>query len=122
MMTCGALPRRFSMRWVKVLLLVFVAGCATGCAALGIPEAWGTNVSRGESLRKMDPAHIQEDTMGFADRFVTTMASVYDEIERDAGNVRGKDAAHQLKTDLALGAVSAAVNPRPIAGMIDMFV
>jgi hypothetical protein len=70
----------------------------------------------------MDPARIQVDTMGFADRFVTTMGGVYDEIERGTSASAVKDAAHQLKTDLALGAFSAAVNPRPIAGMIDMLV
>lgn len=79
-------------------------------------------MSRKESLKRMDPAHIQVDTMGFADRFVTTMTGVYDEIERGAPTASAKDAAHQLKTDLTLGAFGAAVNPRPIAGMIDMVV
>jgi hypothetical protein len=110
------------MIWLKVALIALLVSMSTGCAAMGIPELGGGSVSRKTSLARMDPAHIQVDTMGFADRFVTTMTSVYDEIERDATKVAAKDAAHQLKTDLALGAISSAVNPRPIAGMIDMFV
>jgi hypothetical protein len=70
----------------------------------------------------MDPALIQADTTGFADRFVTTMTGVYDDLERGAPTSSAKDAAHQLKTDLALGAISNAVNPRPIAGLMDMVV
>jgi hypothetical protein len=50
------------------------------------------------------------------------MTGIYDELERRAPTSAAKDAAHQLKTDLALGAISNAVNPRPIAGLMDMVV
>jgi hypothetical protein len=70
----------------------------------------------------MNPARIQADTMGFADRFVTAMSGVYEKLERRAITPQARDAAHQLKTDLALGAISNAVNPRPVAGLIDMTV
>jgi hypothetical protein len=70
----------------------------------------------------MDPARIQADTMGFADRFVTEMTAVYDGLERRATTPAAKDAAHQLKTDLALGSIGNAVNPRPVAGMMDLVV
>lgn len=70
----------------------------------------------------MDPARIQADTMGFADRFVAAMTTVYDGLERHASTPAAKDAAHQLKTDLALGSIGNAVNPKPVAGMMDLVV
>lgn len=72
------------------------------------------------SLRKMDPVRIQADTMGFADRFVAAMSDAYDEIDRNAPSAAARDVAHRLKTDMAIGAIGNAVNPRPIAGMMDM--
>jgi hypothetical protein len=106
----------------RLILLALLVSLAGGCAQLAIKSPFQGDISRKQSLLAMDPEHIQVDTMGFADRFVTTMTSVYDQIERAAPSTAAKDAAHQLKTDLALGAISAAVNPRPIAGMIDMLV
>jgi transcription termination factor NusB len=98
------------------------SGLMVGCAKPGSAPGGTPAVSRGESLRKMDPARIQADIMGFADRFVTAMTDVYDELERQASTTEAKEAAHQLKTDMALGAISNAVNTRPIAGMMDMVV
>lgn len=110
----------------RLILMVLLAGMASGCAALGIfsrgkPSPKPTTM-RSESLKQMDPVRIQADTMGFADRFVTSMTGVYDQLERQASTPAARDAAHQLKTDLALGAISDAVNPNPIAGLIDMVV
>src|SRR5688500_6817628 len=82
---------------------------AVGAVARGIPQADG---SRTDSSRHH----------GIADRFVTTMTGIYEQLERRAVTPAAKDAAHQLKTDLALGAVSNAVNSRPIAGLMDMVV
>lgn len=110
------------MSWIRIILLALLLAPIAGCTALGIAPHSDAAAVRRESLLKMDPASIQVDTMGFADRFVTTMTGIYDEIERGTSDVATKDAAHGLKTDLALGAISAAVNPRPIAGMIDMVV
>src|SRR5688500_16404487 len=107
------------MSWLRLLLAAQLLWLSAGCASLGIsPLA----PSRAESLKLMDPALIQADTMGFADRFVTTMTGVYEQLERRAVTPAAKDAAHQLKTDSALGAVSNAVNSRPIAGLMDMVV
>src|SRR5947209_15118673 len=98
----------------KLILAATLAGLMSGCAALR-PVA-GVKPTRSESLRAMDPARIQADTMGFADRFVTAMGSIYDDVEKRASNPAARDAAHQLKTELAVGAIGSAVNPRPIAG------
>jgi hypothetical protein len=111
------------MPWLRPIVAALLACLVTGCGAMGRWSPWSKPAaSRGESLTRMDPARIQADTMGFADRFVTAMTGVYDQLERDAPSLVAKDAAHQLKTDLALGAISNAVNPRPIAGLIDMVV
>ena len=108
------------MPWFRFIVTALLAGSVCGCAALH--PAAGTKPTRAESLRAMDPARIQADTMGFADRFVTAMGSIYDDVERRASNPAASDAAHQLKTELAIGAISSAVNPRPIAGLMDMVV
>lgn len=111
-----------SMSWFWLMAALLASGLMVGCAGQGSAPDATPRVSRGESLRKMDPARIQADVMGFADRFVTAMTDVYDELERRAPTTEAKEAAHQLKTDMALGAISNAVNTRPIAGMMDMMV
>lgn len=108
------------MQLLRPVLLVLLVGSAAGCGVLRALQL--APPTRSESLARMDPARIQADTMGFADRFVTAMTGVYDEVERRAPTRAGADAAHQLKTDLALGAISDAVNPRPIAGLMDLVV
>jgi len=108
------------MRSLGFIPGVLMAGVLSGCAAQGVSPEGKIAAVRTASLKRMDPVRIQADTMGFADRFVTGMSGVYDELEKHASTAAAKDAAHQLKTDLALGAISDAVNPRPIAGLIDM--
>lgn len=108
-------PGRPRLRSVLLFLPLF----ATGCTALGIPALAPT---RTESLKRMDPVRIQADTMGFADRFVNAMTGICDQLEHRAITPAAKDNAHQLKTDLALGAISDAVNPRPVAGLMDLVV
>jgi hypothetical protein len=103
-------------RILTALLAASVAGCATHTSPPTNPP------SRAESLRTMDPTRIQADTMGFADRLITAMTRVYDDLERRAPTPAARDTAHQLKTELAIGAVGNAVNPRPIAGLMDMLV
>ena len=100
---------------LTALLAALVAGCATTTSS-------PTKPSRTESLRTMDPARIQADTMGFADRLITSMTGVYDDLEQRASTPTARDTAHQLKTELAIGSVSNAVNPRPIVGLMDMVV
>ena len=111
------------MPLLRLILVLLLAGLLSACGALrSISSPDKPAASRDESLERMNPARIQADTMGFADRFVTGMSGVYDNLERRATTPAAKDAAHQLKTDLALGAISNAVNPRPVAGLIDMTV
>jgi len=108
------------MSSAKLILAATLVGLVSGCMAQH-PVA-GVKPTRNESLRTMDPARIQADTMGFADRFVTAMGSIYDDVEKRASNPAARDASHQLKTELAVGAIGSAVNPRPIAGLMDMVV
>lgn len=111
------------MPWLRVITSIIVACTFAGCGVLAAkksePEVAPT---RAESLDRMDPARIQADTMGFADRFVTAMSGIYDELEKRADSPVAKAAAQQLKTDLTIGAISNAVNPRPVAGLVDMVV
>lgn len=115
------------MRCLRVILAMLLMGFVSGCSLFGTRPAatqptTAPALARSESLQQMDPVRIQADTMGFADRFVTSMAGVCDEMERASTTPAARDAAHQLKTDIALGAISNAVNPRPVAGLMDMVV
>ena len=107
------------MFWLRRILTALLAVLAAGCATTNSQPA---NPSRAESLKAMDAARIQADTTGFADRFITSMTGVYDELEQRASTPAARDAAHQLKTELAVGSVGNAVNPRPIVGLMDMVV
>jgi hypothetical protein len=106
---------------LRLILAFLLAALFPACGILAA-KSKTPDVTRAQTLTKMDPTRIQADTMGFADRFVTAMTGVYDEVERRAPTPSAKDAAHQLKTELALGAIGSAVNPRPIAGMMDLVV
>lgn len=107
---------------LRLVLSALLAGLVTGCTGPGLSAGGRPALSLRESLKRMDPARVQADTMGFADRFITAMTGVYDQLERRASTPAAKDTAHQLKTGLALGVIGDAVNPRPIAGLIDMVV
>jgi hypothetical protein len=111
--------RRRAHQFLPAVVPLLVLFLLPGCGALGIPDLAPT---RKQSLLRMDPVRIQADTVGFADRFVTAMTSVCDKLEASAAMPAAKDYAHQLKTDLALGAISDAVNPRPVAGLMDLVV
>src|SRR5947209_5025406 len=114
---------RCSMIWLRLtLFLMFLGGSVSGCAASKPPPAEEGALPRRESLREMDPVRIQGDLMGFADRFVTAMVDAYDELERRTPAKESKDIAHKLKTDMALGAISNAVNAHSITGLMDMSV
>ena len=114
---------RCRILWLRaLLLLLWLGGVAGGCAAHNPASAEEGGSSRHESLKAMDPVRIQGDILGFADRFVTAMVDDYDELERSAPTQQAKDIAHKLKTDMALGAISNAVNARPITGLMDMLV
>lgn len=109
------------MAWLPAMM-VLLCCLLSGCAAQKPAAAEEGALSRRESLRTMDPVRIQGDLMGFADRFVTAMVDVYDELERRAPGKEAKDIAHKLKTDMALGAISNAVNAHSITGLMDMLV
>jgi len=112
-------PRDLHMFWAPRILTALSAALLAGCATTAASPASPT---RTESLRTMDPTRIQADTMGFADRLIMAMTRVYDHLERRASTPAARDTAHQLKTEIAIGAVGNAVNPRPIAGLMDMLV
>lgn len=110
------------MDWLRLAVTALLCGIMSGCAAQK-PVATGEGaLSRRDSLRTMDPVRIQGDIMGFADRFVTAMVDVYDELERRTPTKESKDIAHKLKTDMALAAISNAVNADSITGLMDMLV
>jgi len=113
---------RRSTIWPRPALILLLGALVSGCVAPQPPSTEEGALSRRESLREMDPVRIQEDTMGFADRFVTAMVDAYDQLERRTPNKQAKDIAHKLKTDMALGGISNAVNAHPITGLMDMLV
>ena len=118
----GEMTRRRGVNCLRPILMVLLCGLVSGCAAQKPAAAEEGALSRRESLRGMDPVRIQGDIMGFADRFVTAMVDVYDDLQRRSPTQQAKDIAHKLKTDMALGAISNAVNAHSITGLMDMLV
>ncbi len=108
------------MIWPRPALIFLLPALVSGCAASKPPLAEEGASSRRESLKQMDPVRIQGDILGFADRFVAAMVDAYGELERRTSEKMTQDIAHKLKTDMALGAISNAVNAHPITGLMDM--
>src|SRR5437773_1366042 len=98
------------MIWPRPALILLLPAVISGCAPSKPPLAEEGALSRRESLKEMDPVRIQGDMLGFADRFVASMVDVYGELERRTSEKMTQDIAHKLKTDMALGAISNAVN------------
>jgi hypothetical protein len=57
--------------------------------------------------------------MGFADRYMSAMADAYDKVKASAPSPEGALKAQEGKVQAALGVLGNAVNPNPIAGLMD---
>ena len=68
----------------------------------------------------IDPEQVQNRTMGFADRYMTTMAAGYEQAQFSSKTLEGKITAQRCKVYAGTGAMGNAANPNPIVGMMDM--
>jgi len=97
--------------------MTIAAGCETTSSLQSSPESL-----QGGPPRRSDPAGVQTAVMGFADRYLSAMADAYDKAKASNPTPEGALAAQQSKVQAALGALGNAVNPNPLAGLMDMAV
>jgi hypothetical protein len=70
--------------------------------------------------KNADPEEIQGTIMSFATRYVTAMTDVFDRVQKESKSPQTQSAAQQGKILAGIGALSNAVNPNPIVGLMDM--
>jgi hypothetical protein len=90
-----------------------------GCSSNHPPAEKGS-AAQFEPIDRIEPEQVQARIMGFADRYVTSMADVYEQAALSAPTAEGRIMAQRAKLYAAQGAMGNAVDPNPIAGMIDM--
>jgi hypothetical protein len=84
------------------------------------PPAERGGVNQFAPTDRIDIEQVQARIMGFADRYVTSIAGVYEQAVLSAPTTEGRVMAQRAKLYAALGAMGNAVDPNPVAGMIDM--
>lgn len=92
---------------------------AEGCAAMAPSERSQATTARSSSTQSQ-PAAVQSAVMGFADRFLSAMAEVYDSLRDATVDPDVRLAAQRFKAQAAQGALGNAVNPNPLVGLMDM--
>ncbi len=107
-------------RWPLLPLLLWtgaiaLGGCMTSTASPARTPAASSN-------GRQDPGAIQSAVMGFADRYLSAIAEAYDRVGASSPSPESLLAAHQAKVQAAAGALGNAVNPNPVAGLMDMAV
>lgn len=109
------------IRFVQLLLLCIPLLLAVGCARKVLPMILPPTTAPAGLIT--DRARTQSDLMNLADDFVTSVTDVYGEVESRASASPQKSLFVQSqKADIAQAALNNAVNPRPLAGMMDMLV
>lgn len=107
----------FSRSWPLVLGILMLAG---GCARKIIPAIIGPATNPSGLIT--DRARTQTDLMNLADDFITGVVDVYGDVEARAITPQKSIHVQSQKADIAQGALNNAVNPTPLAGMMDMLV
>ncbi len=92
--------------WLPALLMA-------GCSAVN-------SRTPARTAKVIDPQEVQAATSSFAERYVVSMADVYDRVQSSPENPRARDLAQQNKLLAGQGAMGNAVNPNPIVGLMDM--
>jgi len=73
-------------------------------------------------MKGTDPSQIQHATMSFADRYMTAMADVYDKALLETKDPSKALQIERFKILAGGGAMTNAVDPNPIVGLMDMAV
>jgi hypothetical protein len=68
----------------------------------------------------IDLQRVQSNTMSFANGYAASMADAYDRVSANSDSTPARIAAIQGKGFAAAGALGNAVNPNPLAGLMDM--
>lgn len=104
---------------IRCLLVAAAAGfpllLPTGC---GVHSPFSSPQQTAD-IAGHNPSTIQSAGMGFADRYLSAMADAYDKVKAAAPGPEAKLEAQQQKIQAALGALGNAVNPNPLAGLMD---
>jgi hypothetical protein len=93
---------------------------SVGCAEQQTPPSNDTN--RSSPSAQIDAEQVQTRVMGFADRYMTAMAAVYEEAQLSTTMLDGRVMAQRCKVYAGTGAMGNAANPNPIVGLMDMAV
>ncbi len=102
------------LRLVCVACLAAMGGCRA-TSAIFQPKGDAAGARQGP-----DPRQVQGATMSFADRYMTATSDVYDRVRESAPTPAVALEANRAKIRAATGALSNAVNPNPVAGLMDM--
>jgi hypothetical protein len=98
------------------LLLLLISGCAS---SHGSGQSLDGEAAGGGS-QTIEPERVQNEIMGFADRYMTAIGEAYANAETSATTSEGRVMAQRCRLFTAMGALGNAVNPNPVAGMMDM--
>ena len=110
---------RFAASAISLAMAICLATACGGCAKAGDTPFGAPNNQQTVTL---DPAAIQAANMSFADRYFAAMADVCDRARADAKNPQAAIMAQRMKILAGTDAMGNAVNPNPIAGLMDMAV
>lgn len=92
-------------------------GSISGCAKGPAPS---TVTAQPALFIATDPRRVQSVTMSFAQRYITAMADIYDRMQLTATTPEARLMAQRMKILSGTGAMGNAVDPQPVAGLMDM--
>lgn len=98
---------------LNCLLALAGSGCANSSHGTAPP-------ANGQEGGPIDPQRVQGNTMSFASGYAAGMADAYDRVAAHLTSTPARLVAVQGKSAAASGALGNAVNPNPVAGMMDM--
>ena len=106
-----------STRRAELVLWLCLACMAGGCAKGQSPA---NARSQEVPLRKLQPQEITGTLTSFSDQYLMAMAETYDRAQQAATTSQARIEARRLKLLAATGAISNAVDPNPLVGLMDM--
>ena len=101
------------------LAMICIAAGLAGCTSGG---GSAMSAAGDKQTVTLDPPAIQAANMSFADRYFAAMADQYDKARATAKNPQAAILAQRLKILAGTDALGNAVNPNPLAGLMDMAV
>jgi hypothetical protein len=109
---CGLISIRFLASASCIAVALSAGGCAEQQGRSSGPKTTPTPA--------IDAQRVQGNTMSFADGYSAGMADAFDRVAASSKSAQVQLAAIQGKGMAAAGALGNAVNPNPVAGLMDM--